>query len=314
MEDDFMISLKGKNFISLKDFSREELQYILDLSFDIKKKQKTGEETPVLKNKVLAMIFKKASTRTRIAFEVGMYLLGGSSVFLSPQESQIGRGEPIEDTARVLSGFVDGILIRTFDQKEVDDLAKYASVPVINGLTDLFHPTQVMADMMTIIEEKGKLDGINLTYIGDGNNMAHSLLIGGAIMGMNVTIATPECYQVNTEIKELAESLKKDQNTTLKYVNCPLEGAKGADVLYTDVWASMGQEEEAAARKEVFKGFQINEKVLELAKKDAIVMHCLPAYKGQEITAEIFEKYSRVIFNESENRLHAHKGILAAIM
>lgn len=309
-----MISLKGKNFISLKDFSREELQYILDLSFDIKKKQKAGEETPVLKNKVLAMIFKKASTRTRIAFEVGMYQLGGSSVFLSPQESQIGRGEPIEDTARVLSGFVDGILIRTFDQKEVDDLAKYASVPVINGLTDLFHPTQVMADMMTIIEEKGKLEGINLTYIGDGNNMAHSLLIGGAIMGMNVTIATPECYQVNTEIKELAESLKKDQNTTLKYVNCPLEGAKGADVLYTDVWASMGQEEEAAARKEVFKGFQINEKVLELAKKDAIVMHCLPAYKGQEITAEIFEKYSRVIFSESENRLHAHKGILAAIM
>ncbi|MDD4342972.1 MAG: ornithine carbamoyltransferase [Eubacteriales bacterium] len=309
-----MISLKGENFISLKDFSREELQYILDLSFDIKKKQKAGEKTPVLKNKVLAMIFKKASTRTRIAFEVGMYQLGGSSVFLSPQESQIGRGEPIEDTARVLSGFVDGILIRTFDQKEVDDLAKYASVPVINGLTDLFHPTQVMADMMTIIEEKGKLEGINLTYIGDGNNMAHSLLIGGAIMGMNVTIATPECYQVNTEIKELAESLKKDQNTTLKYVNCPLEGAKGADVLYTDVWASMGQEEEAAARKEVFKGFQINEKVLELAKKDAIVMHCLPAYKGQEITAEIFEKYSQVIFNESENRLHAHKGILAAIM
>jgi ornithine carbamoyltransferase len=314
MEDDFMISLKGKDFISLKDFSREELQFILDLAFDIKKKQKAGVETPLLKNKVLAMIFKKASTRTRIAFEVGMYQLGGSSVFLSPQESQIGRGEPIEDTARVLSGFVDGILIRTFDQKEVDDLAEYASVPVINGLTDLFHPTQVMADMMTIIEEKGKLEGINLTYIGDGNNMAHSLLIGGAIMGMNVTIATPECYQVNTEIKKLAESLKKDQNTTLKYVNCPLEGAKGADVLYTDVWASMGQEEEAAARKEVFKGFQINEKVLELAKKDAIVMHCLPAYKGQEITAEIFEKYSRVIFNESENRLHAHKGILAAIM
>lgn len=309
-----MISLKGKDFISLKDFSREELQFILDLAFDIKKKQKAGVETPLLKNKVLAMIFKKASTRTRIAFEVGMYQLGGSSVFLSPQESQIGRGEPIEDTARVLSGFVDGILIRTFDQKEVDDLAEYASVPVINGLTDLFHPTQVMADMMTIIEEKGKLEGINLTYIGDGNNMAHSLLIGGAIMGMNVTIATPECYQVNTEIKKLAESLKKDQNTTLKYVNCPLEGAKGADVLYTDVWASMGQEEEAAARKEVFKGFQINEKVLELAKKDAIVMHCLPAYKGQEITAEIFEKYSRVIFNESENRLHAHKGILAAIM
>lgn len=309
-----MISLKGKDFISLKDFSREELQFILDLAFDIKKKQKAGVETPLLKNKVLAMIFKKASTRTRIAFEVGMYQLGGSSVFLSPQESQIGRGEPIEDTARVLSGFVDGILIRTFDQNEVDDLAEFASVPVINGLTDLFHPTQVMADMMTIIEEKGKLEGVNLTYIGDGNNMAHSLLIGGAIMGMNVTIATPECYQINPEIKELAEILKTDENTVLKYVNCPLEGAKDADVLYTDVWASMGQEDEAAARKEVFKGFQINEKVLELAKKDAIVMHCLPAYKGQEITAEIFEKYSRVIFNESENRLHAHKGILAAIM
>ncbi len=309
-----MINLKGRDFISLKDFSKEELQYILDLAFEIKKKQKTGEETSLLKNKVLAMIFKKASTRTRIAFEVGMYQLGGNSVFLSPQESQIGRGEPIEDTARVLSGFVDGILIRTFDQKEVDDLAEFASVPVINGLTDLFHPTQVMADMMTIIEEKGKLEGINLTYIGDGNNMAHSLLIGGAIMGMNVTIASPECYQVSTEIRELAESLKKGKNTVLKYVNCPLEGSKNADVLYTDVWASMGQEEEAAIRKENFKGFQINEKVLELAKKDAIVMHCLPAYKGQEITAEIFEKFAPVIFNESENRLHAHKGILAAIM
>lgn len=309
-----MKSLKGRDFISLKDFSREEIQYILDLAFDIKKKQKAGEETLILKNKVLAMIFKKASTRTRIAFEVGMYQLGGSSVFLSPQESQIGRGEPIEDTARVLSGFVDGILIRTFDQKEVDDLAEYASVPVINGLTDLFHPTQVMADMMTIIEEKGKLEGINLTYIGDGNNMAHSLLIGGAIMGMNVTIAAPECYQVKEDIRTLVDTLRTQSGAQIKYVNCPLEGSEGADVIYTDVWASMGQEEEAAVRKEQFKGFQVNEKVLELAKKDAIVMHCLPAYKGQEITAEIFERFARVIFNESENRLHAHKGILAAII
>lgn len=308
------MNLRGRDFLALKDFTREELQYILDLSFQIKKKHKNGEETPLLKNKVLAMIFKKASTRTRIAFEVGMYQLGGSSVFLSPQESQIGRGEPIEDTARVLSGFVDGILIRTFDQEEVDNLAKYATVPVINGLTDLFHPTQVMADMMTIIEEKGFLKGINLTYIGDGNNMAHSLLIGGAIMGMNVTIAAPECYQVNDEIRQLAESLKTDPATHLRYVNCPLEGSKDADVLYTDVWASMGQEEEAEKRREIFKGFQINEKVLELAKKDAVVMHCLPAYKGQEITAEVFEKYQEVIFRESENRLHAHKGIMAAIM
>lgn len=309
-----MVNLKGRDFISLKDFSKEELQHILDLAFEIKKKQKSGVRTPILENKVLAMIFKKASTRTRIAFEVGMYQLGGNSVFLSPQESQIGRGEPIEDTARVLSGFVDGILIRTFDQEEVDLLAKFSKVPVINGLTDLFHPTQVMADMMTIIEEKGKLEGVNLTYIGDGNNMAHSLLIGGALMGMNITIASPECYQVNDEIKEMAQSLKTDKNTTIRYVNCPFEGATGADVLYTDVWASMGQEEEAIARRENFKGFQINEEVLKLAKKDAIVMHCLPAYKGQEISAEIFESFSRVIFNQSENRLHAHKGILAAIM
>lgn len=309
-----MIDLRERDFISLKDFSKEELQYILDLAFEIKKKQKKAIETPMLKNKTLAMIFKKASTRTRIAFEVGMYHLGGNSVFLSPQESQIGRGEPIEDTARVLSGFVDGILIRTFEQKEVEDLAKFASVPVINGLTDLFHPTQVMADMMTIIEEKGKLDGINLTYIGDGNNMANSLLIAGALMGMNVTIAAPEKYQVSLEIKKLAESLKRDKNTLLSYVSSPLEGAKDADVLYTDVWASMGQEAESDLRKENFAGFQINEKVLELAKKDAIVMHCLPAYKGQEITADIFEKFSQVIFNQSENRLHAHKGILAAII
>ncbi len=214
----------------------------------------------------------------------------------------------------MLSGFVDGILIRTFDQKEVDDLAEYASVPVVNGLTDLFHPTQVMADMMTIIEEKGKLEGINLTYIGDGNNMAHSLLIGGAVMGMNVTIAAPECYQVKEEVRNLVDTLKTKSGAQIKYVSCPLEGSEGADVIYTDVWASMGQEDEAAVRKEQFKGFQINEKVLELAKKDAIVMHCLPAYKGQEITAEIFEKFAPVIFNESENRLHAHKGILAAII
>ena len=309
-----MISLKGRDFISLKDFSQEEIRQILDLAFEIKKKQKAGEETPILKNKVLAMIFKKASTRTRIAFEVGMYQLGGSSVFLSPQESQIGRGEPIEDTARVLSGYVDGILIRTFEQQEVEDLAKYSSVPVINGLTDTFHPTQVVADMMTIIEEKGTLEGVNLTYIGDGNNMANSLLIAGAKMGMNVTVASPQCYEVPDNIRELVAASKTAENVKINYVNCPLEGSRNADVLYTDVWASMGQETEAEKRRELFKGFQINEKVLELAKKDAIVMHCLPAYRGQEITAEVFEKYAGVIFREAENRLHAHKGIMAAIM
>ncbi len=309
-----MISLKGRDFISLKDFSKDEIDYILELAFHIKKRHKAGGDNPVLSNRVLAMIFKKASTRTRIAFEVGMYQLGGSSVFLSPHETQIGRGEPIEDTARVLSGYVDAILIRTFDQQEVEDLAKHASVPVINGLTDLYHPTQIVADMMTIIEEKGTLKGINLTYIGDGNNVAHSLLIAGAIMGMNVTIATPECYGVKQEIRELAESLKSNPETILRYVNCPFEGAEDADVLYTDVWASMGQEEEAEGRRTAFSGFQLNEKVLELAKSDAIVMHCLPAYKGQEISADVFEKFADVIFSESENRLHAHKGIMAAVI
>ena len=309
-----MISLKGRDFISLKDFTKEEIHHILELAFHIKKRTKAGGDNPLLTNKVLAMIFKKASTRTRIAFEVGMYQLGGSSVFLSPQESQIGRGEPIEDTARVLSGYVDGILIRTFDQQEVDDLAKYATVPVINGLTDMFHPTQVMADLMTITEEKGKLEGLNLTYIGDGNNMAHSLLIGGAIMGMNVTIASPDCYQVDQEIRQLAESLKTDPGTQLRYVNCPFEAAKNADVVYTDVWASMGQEVQAGEREAAFAGFQVNDAVMAEAKSDAIVMHCLPAYKGKEISADMFEKHARVIFNESENRLHAHKGIMAAIM
>lgn len=308
------MDLKGKDFLALKDFKKEELAYLLDLSFEIKKKHKAGQPVDILKNKILAMIFKKASTRTRIAFEAGMYQLGGNSVFLSPAESQIGRGEPIEDTARVLSSYVDGILIRTFEQKEVEDLAAYASVPVINGLTDLYHPTQVMADMMTIIEEKGSLEGINLTYIGDGNNMANSLLIGGAIMGMNVTIASPECYQIKDEVVDLAKSLKTKADSNMKFVNCPLEGAKDADVLYTDVWASMGQEEEAKLRKEKFKDFQINEQVLSQAKKDAIVMHCLPAYKGLEISKEVFEKFAPVIFKEAENRLHAHKGILAALM
>lgn len=308
------MNLKGKDFLALKDFKKEELDYLLDLSFEIKKKYKAGQPVDILKNKILAMIFKKASTRTRIAFEAGMYQLGGNSVFLSPAESQIGRGEPIEDTARVLSGYVNGILIRTFEQKEVEDLAAYASVPVINGLTDLYHPTQVMADMMTIIEEKGSLEGINLTYIGDGNNMANSLLIAGAIMGMNVTIASPDCYQIKDEVVQLAKSLKSKPETMMKFVNCPLEGAKDADVLYTDVWASMGQEEEAALKKEKFRDFQINDQVLSQAKKDAIVMHCLPAYKGLEISKEVFEKFAPVIFKEAENRLHAHKGILAALM
>lgn len=311
---DIVESLKNRDFLSLKDFSKEEIQGILDKAFEIKDKLKKGIETPILKNKNLAMIFKKSSTRTRISFEVGMNQLGGNSVFLSPVESQIGRGEPIEDTARVLAGYVDGILIRTFDQNEVDELAKYSKVPVINGLTDTYHPTQVMADMMTIIEEKQKLEGINLTYIGDGNNMAASLLIGGAKMGFNVTIAAPKGYEVDEDIIKLVEELKKDSGAKVSYTDDPKEASKGADVIYTDVWASMGQEEEQAKRVNDFAGFQVNDELLKLADQDAIVMHCLPAHRGEEISAEVMDKFEKVIFQEAENRLHAHKGILASIM
>lgn len=307
------MNLKGRDFITLADFSREEIWYLLELAKELKDKQKRGIPHQLLLGKTLAMIFQKASTRTRVSFEVAMFQLGGLGMFLSKNDLQIGRGEPIEDTARVLARYCDGILIRTFAHQEVQDLAKYAEVPVINGLTDDYHPTQVLADLLTIWEHLGRLDGLKLVYLGDGNNMAHSLMIGGAIMGMEVVISSPQGYEPNPQMVAKAKSLAQDPGK-INVVTNPQEAVKGAQILYTDVWASMGQESETAIRRNALANYQLNQELLALAEAKAIVMHCLPAHRGEEITSDVMEGSQSVIFDEAENRLHAHKAILAAVI
>lgn len=306
--------LKGRDFLSLKDYSKDEIKALINLAVELKDYYKKGIKTDILAGKSLAMIFQKSSTRTRVSFEAGMYQLGGLAHFLSTQDLQIGRGEPICDTARVLSRYVDGILIRTYEQKEVEELAQYAEVPVINGLTDLYHPTQALADVLTIYEHKKRIEGIKLAYIGDGNNMAHSLMIAGAKLGMEVRVATPKGYEPKREVIEMAQGFAKENGGKIVLNNSPEDAVQGADVLYTDVWASMGQEKEAEMRKNHFQGYQINAKILKLADEKAIVMHCLPAHRGEEITHEVMEGPQSVIFDEAENRLHAHKAILAALL
>ncbi|NLZ52403.1 MAG: ornithine carbamoyltransferase [Thermoanaerobacteraceae bacterium] len=306
--------LKGRDFLSLKDYSAEEIKILLDLAVKLKAEHKQGIRHDILKGKTLAMIFQKASTRTRVSFETGMFQLGGMAHFLSTQDLQIGRGEPICDTARVLSRYVDGILIRTYAQSEVEELAKYADAPVINGLTDLYHPTQALADMLTILEHKQKLSGIKLAYIGDGNNMVHSLMIAGTKLGLEVRVATPCGYEPSPDVVKMCEAFAEESGGKLILGNDPEELSMGADVLYTDVWASMGQEQEAEERKKQFQGFQINKKILDSADSKAIVMHCLPAHRGEEITDEVLEGPQSVVFDEAENRLHAHKAILTALL
>ncbi|MBE5745304.1 MAG: ornithine carbamoyltransferase [Clostridiales bacterium] len=294
-----------KHLLKLMDLSTKEINEILNLADQLKFEKKNGMQHHLLKGKTLGMIFSKSSTRTRVSFEVGMYDLGGSALFLSARDLQIGRGEPVEDTARVLSRYLDGIMIRTFAQKEVEDLATYGSIPIINGLTDYCHPCQVLADLMTIRERKGALSGNKLCYIGDGNNMTNSLIVGGIKMGMEVSVACPKGYEPDAEIMAWAKENGKFTCTTdVK------EAAKDADVLYTDVWASMGQESEAEERKKIFAGYQINADVMSVAKKDAMVLHCLPAHREEEITAEVFEAHASEIFEEAENRLHAQKAVL----
>ncbi len=294
-----------KHLLKLMDLSKKEINEILNLADQLKFEKKNGIQHHLLKGKTLGMIFSKSSTRTRVSFEVGMYDLGGSALFLSSRDLQIGRGEPVEDTARVLSRYLDGIMIRTFAQKEVEDLATYGSIPIINGLTDYCHPCQVLADLMTIRERFGALEGNKLCYIGDGNNMTNSLIVGGIKMGMEVSVACPKGYEPDGEIMAWAE--KNGKFTCMTDVK---EAAKDADVLYTDVWASMGQEGEAEARKKIFAGYQINADVMRVAKKDAMVLHCLPAHREEEITAEVFEAHASEIFEEAENRLHAQKAVL----
>ncbi len=299
----------AKHLLKLMDFSKQDIIDILNLADQLKYEKKHGIEHHYLKGKTLGMIFQKSSTRTRVSFEVGMYDLGGSALFLSSRDLQIGRGEPVEDTARVLSGYLDGIMIRTFEQSEVEALAEYGSIPIINGLTDYCHPCQVLADLMTFREFKGNFEGKKMCYIGDGNNMANSLIVGGIKMGMKVAIACPNAYQPDKDIMKWAE----DNGDFLCTENI-LEAAKDADVIYTDVWASMGQEEEKAEREKVFTGYQINDVVMAVAAKGAMVQHCLPAHREEEITAKVFEEHAEEIFAEAENRLHAQKAVLVKLM
>ena len=293
------------HLLKLQDLSAKQITEILNLADQLKYEKKNGIPHHLLKGKTLGMIFSKSSTRTRVSFEVGMYDLGGSALFLSSRDLQIGRGEPVQDTARVLSRYLDGIMIRTFAQKEVEDLATYGSIPIINGLTDYCHPCQVLADLMTIREYKGEIAGNKLCYIGDGNNMTNSLIVGGIKMGMEVSVACPKGYEPDAELMKWAK-----ENGKFTCTDNVLEAAKGADVLYTDVWASMGQEQEAEARKKIFKGYQINAEVMSVANKGAMVMHCLPAHRGEEITEDVLEAHANEIFDEAENRLHAQKAVL----
>ena len=298
-----------KHLLKMMDLSTEEITEILNLADQLKYELKHGIPHNHLAGKTLGMIFEKASTRTRVSFETGMYQLGGNALFLSSSELQIGRGEPVQDTARVLSRYIDGIMIRTFAQEEVENLAEYGDIPIINGLTDLSHPCQVLADLMTIREYKNKLDGLKMCYIGDGNNMANSLTVGCLKMGMDVTLAFPEGYYPAQSTLDFAK-----QFPNFKIVNDPVEAAKDADVLFTDVWASMGQESEAEKRRIAFKGYQINDEVMAVAKPDAMVQHCLPAHREEEITTKVFEQHAKEIFDEAENRLHAQKAVMVLLM
>ena len=298
-----------RHLLKLSDLTREEILSILNLADQLKFERENGIKNDYLKGKKLGMIFQKASTRTRVSFETGIYELGGYGLFLSSSDLQIGRGEPVEDTARVLSRYLDGIMIRTFAQKEVEDLAKYGTIPVINGLTDYAHPCQVLADLMTIREYKGAFKDLKMAYIGDGNNMANSLMVGAIKQEMSFTIACPKGYEPDKDLMEWAA-----KNVNFKITEDMEEAINGADVLYTDVWASMGMEKEKAVREHDFVGYQINGKNIKYAKHDVMVMHCLPAHRGEEITAEVFEDHAKEIFDEAENRLHAQKAVMVKLL
>ena len=298
-----------KHLLKLQDLQTKEILEIFNLADQLKYEKKNGIEHHHLKGKTLGMIFQKSSTRTRVSFEVGMFELGGSALFLSPRDLQIGRGEPIQDTARVLSRYLDGIMIRTFDQEEVENLAKYGSIPVINGLTDYCHPCQVLADLMTIRERKGSVKGKKLCFIGDGNNMANSLIAGCIKMGMSVAIGCPKTHQPDADLMKWAA-----ERGDFICTDDIFEAAKDADVVYTDVWASMGEEAEAEERKKIFAGYQVNAELMSVAKPDAMVLHCLPAHRGEEITADVLEAHADEIFDEAENRLHAQKAVMVMCM
>lgn len=298
-----------KHLLKMLDLSKEEIIDILNLADQLKYELKHDIPHPHLKGKSLGMIFQKASTRTRVSFETGMYQLGGYPLFLSANDLQIGRGEPVQDTARVLSRYLNGIMIRTFEQKEVEDLAKYGSIPVINGLTDFCHPCQILADLMTVREFKGQFDGLKMCFIGDGNNMANSLIVGCLKVGMSVSIACPEGYHPDKQVLDFAKGFD-----CFELTDSPVKAAENADVVITDVWASMGQEGEAEKRRVAFKGYQVNDEIMAAAKSDAMVQHCLPAHREEEITEKVFEAHANEIFEEAENRLHAQKAVMVKLM
>ena len=298
------------HLLKMLDLSKEEILQILNLADQLKYELSHGMELKYLAGKTLGMFFQISSIRTRVSFETGIYQLGGYGLFLSANDLQIGRGEPVEDTARVLSRYLDGIMIRTFEQDEVEKLAAYGSIPIINGLTDFCHPCQVLADLMTVREHKGTLEGLNMCYIGDGNNMANSLIVGGLKVGMRVSIGCPDAYQPDSRVLEFAAGYGDKFAMTS---DC-LKAAEGADVIFTDVWASMGQEGEAEKRKIAFAGYQVNEQLLKKAHEGCMVQHCLPAHRGEEITADVFEAHAAEIFDEAENRLHAQKAVMVTLM
>lgn len=308
----FAPSIVQEDFLSLKDYSTDEIMDLLHLAIELKKPE--NKYLPLLKGKVLGMIFEKSSTRTRVSFEAGMLQLGGNAMFLSSQDTQMGRGETIADTGRVLSGYLDGLMIRTFHQSVVQELADFSSIPVINGLTDDYHPCQVLADLMTILEHFGTLKGKKMAYIGDGNNMANSLMIGAAKVGMDITIASPAAYAPTAEMVDLAKDIAQYTGSSIVITESPEQAVAGSDIIYTDVWASMGQEQETIERLQHFQGFQVNEELVKHANKDYIFMHCLPAHREEEVTTGILEGPHSVIFQESENRLHAQKAVLVALM
>ncbi|AIY07037.1 ornithine carbamoyltransferase [Planococcus sp. PAMC 21323] len=308
----FAPSIVQEDFLSLKDYSTTELMDLLNLAIELKKPE--NKQLPLLKGKVLGMIFEKSSTRTRVSFEAGMLQLGGHAMFLSSQDTQLGRGETIADTGRVLSGYLDGLMIRTYHQSTVQELADSSSIPVINGLTDDYHPCQVMADLMTMLEHFGTLKGKKMAYIGDGNNMANSLMIGAAKVGMDISIASPAAYAPTPEMVALAKDIAQYTGSTIEITDSPEKAVMGSDAVYTDVWASMGQEQETIERLEHFQGFQVNEELIKHANPDFIFMHCLPAHREEEVTTAILEGSHSVIFQQSENRLHAQKAVLVALM
>jgi len=303
-----------KHLLSLHDISVKEVEELLKLSIKLKKELKEGIPHPLLKGKTLGMIFSKSSTRTRVSFEVGMYQLGGHPLFLSSNDIQLGRGESIYDTAQVLSRYLDGIMIRTFKQSDVEDLAKFGTIPVINGLTDLYHPCQILADLLTVYEYKGTLKGLKMAYVGDGNNVTHSLLHGCAKVGMDIAVATPKEYQCLGEVVEEAKFDAKETGAKIIITNDPIEAIKDADIIYTDTWVSMGQEAEKEQKIKEFSGYQVNEALVSHAHSDYMFLHCLPAYRGYEVTEGVIDGKNSAIFDEAENRLHAQKAVMVTLL